>query len=118
MCGLRVLAFRGLLRLIVQSLRSLGHGTNQQFKQCNKFRMFGLLGDMLFALRGGHAIRPLTCSMPQVFCMRHLISLVVVVRGPMVHAIWLHVLSRVNNRLGHGMQRRGAWDEVAIACTF
>lgn len=56
MCGLRVLAFRGLLRLIVQSLRSLGHGTNQQFEQCNKFRMFGLLGDMLFALRGGHAL--------------------------------------------------------------
>ena len=68
MCGLRVLAFRGLLRLIVQSLRSLGHGTNQQFEQCNKFRMFGLLGDMLFALRGGHA-------------------LIVVVRGPMVHAM-------------------------------
>ena len=87
MCGLRVLAFWGLLRLIVQSLCSLGHGTNQQFEQCNKLRMFGLLGDMLFALRGGHAIHPLTCSRPQVFCMRHLISLVVVVRGPMVHAM-------------------------------
>ena len=87
MCGLRVLAFRGLLRLIVQSLRSLGHGTNQQFEQCNKFRMFGLLGDMLFALRGGHAIHTLICSRPQASCMRHLISLIVVVRGPMVHAM-------------------------------
>lgn len=87
MCGLRVLAFRGLLRLIVPSLRSLGHGTNQQFEQCNKFRMFGLLGGMLLALRCGHALHPLTCSLPQVFCMRHLISLVVVVRGPMVHAM-------------------------------